>query len=329
MRRASTPAEVDRLCGHAARAGAGASAAPPPATAGRARRCRTDFYAPLDQRRAGADPLGRTRSGDTTRSGRASRRIAAQRRHVVAAGYGHIVSPHACAPRLIEKFVDEAGFATLPQSCLDYLATASGRRCSRRCWSRSDRRRRAREELRQAHAKSAVDGATFRADDGRDHRPAGTQRRRQDHAAANARDADPPDAGTATIDGLDVVRDRYAVRERIGVLSDARGLYARLTARENVRYYGRLHGLRGAALDARIDALLAQFGLTELADRRTHGFSQGERMKVAIARALVHDPATILLDEPTNGLDVMSIRGLRELLRGLRQPASASCYRPT
>jgi sodium transport system ATP-binding protein len=115
------------------------------------------------------------------------------------------------------------------------------------------------------------------------------------------------------------VRDCYAVRARVGVLSDARGLYARLTARENVRYYGRLHDLGGAMLDARIDTLLTQFGLGTLADRRVHGFSQGERMKVAIARALVHDPATIMLDEPTNGLDIMSIRSLRELLRGLRQ----------
>src|ERR1700687_6311599 len=126
-----------------------------------------------------------------------------------------------------------------------------------------------------------------------------------------------PDAGSASVDGLDVVRDRYAVRARIGVLSDARGLYARLTARENVRYYGRLQRLGGAALDARVETLLAQFGFAELADRRAHGFSQGERMKVAIARALVHDPATILLDEPTNGLDIMSIRSLREVLRGL------------
>ena len=128
----------------------------------------------------------------------------------------------------------------------------------------------------------------------------------------------PPDAGTATIDGLDVVRERYGVRGRIGVLSDARGLYARLTARENVRYYGRLQGLEGAALEARIDLLLGQLGLSALGDRRTQGFSQGEKMKVAIARALVHDPATIMLDEPTNGLDIMSTRGLRDLLRGLR-----------
>ncbi|MGH8713295.1 MAG: ATP-binding cassette domain-containing protein [Casimicrobiaceae bacterium] len=129
----------------------------------------------------------------------------------------------------------------------------------------------------------------------------------------------PPDAGAAAIDGLDIVRQRPAVRSRIGVLSDARGLYARLTARENVRYYGRLYGLSGAALESRIDSLLGQLGLADLADRRTRGFSQGEKMKVAIARALVHDPATIMLDEPTNGLDIMSIRSLRELLRVLRQ----------
>jgi sodium transport system ATP-binding protein len=127
-----------------------------------------------------------------------------------------------------------------------------------------------------------------------------------------------PDAGRARVAGLDVVADRYAVRGRIGVLSDARGLYQRLTARENVRYFGRLHGLAGAALDARIDALFATLGMTALAERRTAGFSQGEKMKVAIARALVHDPDTILLDEPTNGLDIMSVRTLRDELRALR-----------
>ncbi|MGI8895902.1 MAG: ABC transporter ATP-binding protein [Casimicrobiaceae bacterium] len=126
-----------------------------------------------------------------------------------------------------------------------------------------------------------------------------------------------PDAGTASVGGLDVVRDRFAVRHRIGVLSDARGLYPRLTARENIRYYGELHGMRGKALEQRIDAQTATLGLTALADRRTQGFSQGEKMKVAIARALVHDPDTILLDEPTNGLDIMSVRALREQLRAL------------
>ena len=128
-----------------------------------------------------------------------------------------------------------------------------------------------------------------------------------------------PDSGTAHVGEDDIVKHRTAVRRRIGVLSDARGLYLRLTARENVRYYGQLHGLSGPALDARIDELVAALGLAPLADRRTQGFSQGERMKVAIARALVHDPDTILLDEPTNGLDIMSTRALREMLRGLRK----------
>ena len=132
-----------------------------------------------------------------------------------------------------------------------------------------------------------------------------------------------PDAGSARIDGHDVVRDRYAVRHRIGVLSDARGLYPRLSARENIRYYGALHGLVGDTLDARVDELVRALGIAGIADRRAQGFSQGERMKVAIARALVHDPQAILLDEPTNGLDIMSIRALRSLLRELR--ANGKC----
>jgi sodium transport system ATP-binding protein len=165
---------------------------------------------------------------------------------------------------------------------------------------------------------AAVDGASFRAADGAITGLLGPNGAGKTTLLRILATLIPPDAGSAGIDGLDVVRDRYRVRARIGVLSDARGLYARLTARENVRYYGRLHGLAGPELDTRIDQLFAGLGLAELAERRTQGFSQGERMKVAIARALVHDPATLLLDEPTNGLDIMSIRGLRELLRGLR-----------
>jgi len=132
-----------------------------------------------------------------------------------------------------------------------------------------------------------------------------------------------PDAGRATIDGADIVADRIAVRRSIGVLSDARGFYLRLTGRENIRYFGALHGIAGAALDARIDELVAALGLIDVADRRAQGYSQGERMKVAIARALVHDPHTLLLDEPTNGLDIISTRALRDLLRRLR--AAGKC----
>ena len=142
-----------------------------------------------------------------------------------------------------------------------------------------------------------------------------------------------PDSGSATVDGHDVVRDRYALRRRIGVLSDARGLYPRLSARENIRYYGALQGLAGAALDARVDELIGALSIADIADRRVQGFSQGERMKVAIARALVHDPQTILLDEPTNGLDIMSIRALRAQGKCLlfsshvMQEVSALCQR--
>ena len=127
-----------------------------------------------------------------------------------------------------------------------------------------------------------------------------------------------PDEGSAAVDGLDVRASPLEVRRRIGTLPDARGLYPRLTARENVRYYGRLHGLRGDALEQRIDALIALLDMQAIADRRTDGFSGGERLKVAIARALVHAPQNVLLDEPTNGLDVMSTRAMRQVIRRLR-----------
>ena len=127
-----------------------------------------------------------------------------------------------------------------------------------------------------------------------------------------------PDTGLARVGGLDVVRERIAVRRHTGVLSDARGLYPRLTARENIRYFGRLHGMDRRTLEDRVTELVATLGLGAIADRPAQGYSQGERMKTAIARALVHDPATVLLDEPTNGLDIMSVRSLREQLKALR-----------
>jgi sodium transport system ATP-binding protein len=128
-----------------------------------------------------------------------------------------------------------------------------------------------------------------------------------------------PDAGRIEIDGLDAAQEPRAVRERLGILSDARGLYARLTARENIAYYGELRGLARERIAAAIDAIAPQLDLVALLDRRTDGFSQGERMKVAIARALVHDPRNVVLDEPTNGLDVRSTRSLREAIRLLRE----------
>ena len=128
----------------------------------------------------------------------------------------------------------------------------------------------------------------------------------------------PPDAGELRVDGVDVQRDPQAALARMGVLSDARGLYPRLTARENIVYYGRLHGMSDSAASRRAEALAHLLDMAPMLDRRTEGFSQGERMKTALARALVHNPPNIVLDEPTNGLDVLATRGLRDALRRLR-----------
>jgi sodium transport system ATP-binding protein len=127
-----------------------------------------------------------------------------------------------------------------------------------------------------------------------------------------------PDAGTVSVDGFDSVRQAEAVRRRLGVLPDARGVYKRLTARENIAYFGKLHGLSDAQIAARTAALSAALGMEDVLDRQAEGFSQGQRTKTAIARALVHDPRNVILDEPTNGLDVMTTRGLRDFLRQLR-----------
>jgi sodium transport system ATP-binding protein len=128
-----------------------------------------------------------------------------------------------------------------------------------------------------------------------------------------------PTQGRALVDGIDSAKDPLAVRARIGVLSDARGLYTRLTARENITYYGELRGMPAAAIASSIERLAELLDLKALLDRRTDGFSQGERMKVAIARTIVHDPPNVLLDEPTNGLDVMTTRGVRDVIRRLRE----------
>ncbi len=133
-----------------------------------------------------------------------------------------------------------------------------------------------------------------------------------------------PDAGRLTVDGIDVAMQPREALARMGVLSDARGLYPRLTARENIVYYGRLQGMALDAAQARAETLALMLDMKPLLDRRTEGFSQGERMKTALARALVHDPANIVLDEPTNGLDVLATRALRESLRFLRTPAGGA-----
>jgi len=128
----------------------------------------------------------------------------------------------------------------------------------------------------------------------------------------------PPDRGEIRIDGLDPTRDAMAIKRTLGVVPDGRGLYTRLTARENIRYYGELHGLEKMPLERRIEELTHTLSMEDFIDRRTEGFSQGQRVKVAIARAMVHGPQTVLMDEPSNGLDVMSTRALREYVRSLK-----------
>lgn len=128
-----------------------------------------------------------------------------------------------------------------------------------------------------------------------------------------------PESGSAQIDGFDVRESPLEVQSRIGVLADARGLYSRLTSRENIRYFGRLHGLTGEALENKINSLIVLLDMQPIADRKTEGFSTGEKLKVAIARTLVHDPQNVLLDEPTNGLDVMSTRAMRQFILRLRE----------
>ena len=127
-----------------------------------------------------------------------------------------------------------------------------------------------------------------------------------------------PDAGSASINDVDVVAHPLSARRELGVLPHGAGLYPQLTTRENIAYFGRLHGIQEPALSARVDQLIGRLDLEEIAERRAKGFSQGQRTKVALARALVHRPKNLLLDEPTNGLDVMSTLSLRNWLTELK-----------
>ena len=128
-----------------------------------------------------------------------------------------------------------------------------------------------------------------------------------------------PDEGGASIDGIDVVADSLAARQRIGALPHGAGLYPHLTARENVAYYARLCGLDNGEIDDRVEHLIRLLEIEDFADRKTKGFSQGQRTKVSLARALVHNPQNVILDEPSNGLDVMATRSLRDLILKLKE----------
>ena len=127
-----------------------------------------------------------------------------------------------------------------------------------------------------------------------------------------------PDRGTAAIDGADVVSEALQARGRIGTLPHGSGLYPHLTARENIRYYAKLYRVADDLIEERVQSVIDDLDIGDFADRRSKGFSQGQRTKVALGRALVHQPNNIILDEPSNGLDVMATRSLRELIRKLK-----------
>jgi sodium transport system ATP-binding protein len=164
----------------------------------------------------------------------------------------------------------------------------------------------------------AVDGVSFRAEDGRITGLLGPNGAGKTTTLRMLYTLMRPDRGRVVVDGFDAWPDTVAVRRRLGVLPDARGLYKRLTARENIAYFAGLHGLDDATTRDRCDRLVRALDMEEFVDRRTEGFSQGQRVKSAIARALVHDPRNVILDEPTNGLDVMATRAMRGFLRHLR-----------
>ncbi len=166
----------------------------------------------------------------------------------------------------------------------------------------------------------AVDGVIVHRRRRPGHRPARPQRRRQDHDAPHALHADATGRGHRSSSTISMPSPiRRARGFALGVLPDQSGLYPRLTAREHIEYFGELQGITGADLRSRTDHLLKMLDMTAIADRRVAGFSHGERTKTALARAIVHNPKNVLLDEPTNGLDVMSTRAVREIIRRLKE----------
>jgi len=165
----------------------------------------------------------------------------------------------------------------------------------------------------------AVQGVSFKAEDGKITGLLGPNGAGKSTTLRALYTVLKPDSGTATIDGINVVEDSVGARSRIGTLPHGSGLYPHLTARENISYYAKLYDMPADIIDGQVQKVIDELDINDFADRKTKGFSQGQRTKVSLARSLVHGPQNILLDEPSNGLDVMATRALRELIRGLRE----------
>ncbi len=175
------------------------------------------------------------------------------------------------------------------------------------------------ENLRKAFGEiRAVDGVSFTARDGEITGLLGPNGAGKTTTLRMLYTLMRPDSGRVLVDGTDAAADPLAVRKRLGVLPDARGLYKHLSARENIDYFAQLQGVPADEGARRREALIDVLEMRDFADRHAEGYSQGQRVKTAIARALIHDPKNVLLDEPTNGLDVMATRRMRQFMRDLR-----------
>lgn len=164
----------------------------------------------------------------------------------------------------------------------------------------------------------AVDGVSFRCPDGQITGLLGPNGAGKSTTLRMIAGLIKPKSGTVMVDEYDVARNPVAARARLGVQSDMNGVYPRLTAREQLRYYGRFYGLDSQELEQRVDATLRELNMGKIADRRAEGFSRGQRQKIVLGRALVHNPRNIIMDEPTNGLDVMAVRETRDTIRMFR-----------
>ena len=175
------------------------------------------------------------------------------------------------------------------------------------------------KELRKSFGKViALDGASFSAKDGKITALLGPNGAGKSTCLRILSTIIKPSSGDATVSGFDVLKDSFEVREQIGVLPHNSGIYSRLNATENIEYYGQLHGIQADELKEKTEHLLEQLQMKDFCLRPAEGYSQGQKIKVALARALIHDPLNILLDEPSSGLDIMATRALRDIINGLK-----------
>ena len=175
------------------------------------------------------------------------------------------------------------------------------------------------KELKKSFGKViALDGASFSAKDGKITALLGPNGAGKSTCLRILSTIIKPSSGDATVSGFDVLKDSFEVREQIGVLPHNSGIYSRLNATENIEYYGQLHGIQADELKEKTENLLEQLQMKDFCLRPAEGYSQGQKIKVALARALIHDPLNILLDEPSSGLDIMATRALRDIINGLK-----------